>query len=1212
MLRATCRPATFFFLVLFLPAWIVLSQDRGPSVDFRGRPLYQQGVVVVKFKPVVPFHPKTGSAVLSGVASLASVHSRYGVTSIERMFRWSRMMTARDLPDLSRIQLVRFSAGVDSREVAEAFAADPNVEYAEPVPCYYPDDIPNDSLYADLHHLPRIMAEQAWDVHKGEAGDSAIIVAIVDSGTEWFHPDLAPNIWQNRGEDADGDGHTLEPSGSSWVMDPGDLNGVDDDGNGYTDDLIGWDVWNDDNNPNTGDSHGTHVSGIAGGATNNGFGIASISHNVTIMPISSWNGSVLPNPYEGIAYAAENGAHIINNSWGSEVYSRAGEEAVAYAHGLGSIVVAAAGNENHALPHYPPSYPHVISVASTDVEDRKASYSSYGIGVDISAPGGSLSNIADRGILSTGSGGSYLRMQGTSMASPLVAGLLGLIKSYRPGWDNDKVVRQLLGTADDISSLNTLPLGGGRINALSALTDTTAAAPQGFRLEFAPGLRYFNIPYVRTISPGDTAGFQFTIRNYAHQVASDNATFTLTTTDTSLQLLNPVAGDSIAADGYSMVEHVFQVAVAPGTIPHAATLTLNIAADKPVTYGSSLDIEVFVAGAGVFVWEALPDTRDFSGRFIADLFTAKGIPVVYSNSFPTTLEGFSAVFLSYGNYGSYLRAFDDSMAVLVQRYLQAGGNVYLEGSGSLTADQRFNGTLQALFGVSSVTSGSPSKSPITSLSGQAGALTVGIVFDSSNQVSYSYNGLFTPGGGGIAAFVEPGYGTVAVQCAGSFGQRTFCSSYPLGELVDRDTLSNRYGLFIKIGQFFGLPIDSDYLVADFASAAPTGHAPLTVPFSDRTASNTPVTSWEWDFENDGAFDATAQNPDHTFLSPGIYSVKLRSGNGTTSSERSRTAYVHVFDGNSSLLFDRLESYVDVPATASLNVMNDLTVEAWIHPLGWGEAGSGFGRIIDKGALLLFLESGGMLVMSIDHSNLTESRTNTLPGSISLHAWQHVAVTYSGASSDLRMYINGNRQTLNEPDPISGPVMTHSSSKLVIGNNGARSRTFDGRIDDVRVWNTVRTEAELQSAMNDTLSGDEPGLVAYWRFDEGTGDQVSDRSPNGNNGTAAYTAWRQGRVSPVTSIAERGPGAPVRFELQQNYPNPFNPITDIEYRIAEPGRVTLEVFDVLGRGVAMLVDETKAPGIYHATFDSAGFASGVYIYRMQAGSLSLTRKMMLLR
>ena len=172
------------------------------------------------------------------------------------------------------------------------------------------------------------------------------------------------------------------------------MNGVDDDGNGYPDDFVGWNFFNDeeaeDNDPDDPDSHGTHVAGLAAGRTDNGVGISSVSWNVKILPTSASNSvsEGIDRGYSSVVYLAENGADVINMSWGSDTTSQAAQDVMDYATGLGSLLVSSAGNESSADPRYPNALPGVISVAAVGKSDRLASYSNFGISVDISSPGG--------------------------------------------------------------------------------------------------------------------------------------------------------------------------------------------------------------------------------------------------------------------------------------------------------------------------------------------------------------------------------------------------------------------------------------------------------------------------------------------------------------------------------------------------------------------------------------------------------------------------------------------------------------------------------------------------------------------------------------------------------------------------------------------------------------------------------------------------------
>ena len=195
------------------------------------------------------FGKQTGM-VRFGIHSLDEKVADFEVYQLEKRFKYNPAKLRADLPDLSRIYKISFPDKFSLNEVVESFSIDPNVEYAEPIPVGHLADVPNDSLYSQLQHLPQIFAPEAWEIHKGEAGTDEIIIAIVDTGVDWDHEDLQSNVWQNLGEDADGDGHTMEFNGTQWVLDPGDLNGVDDDLNGFTDDLIGWNFITNTGDPN--------------------------------------------------------------------------------------------------------------------------------------------------------------------------------------------------------------------------------------------------------------------------------------------------------------------------------------------------------------------------------------------------------------------------------------------------------------------------------------------------------------------------------------------------------------------------------------------------------------------------------------------------------------------------------------------------------------------------------------------------------------------------------------------------------------------------------------------------------------------------------------------------------------------------------------------------------------------------------------------------
>jgi subtilisin family serine protease len=301
--------------------------------------------------------------------------------------------------------------------------------------------------------------QAAWN---HTTGDSSVILAIIDTGIDFEHPDLADRIWYN--------------------LDEG-LDGIDEDGNNYASDWRGWNFVANNNDPDDDHSHGSHCAGIAGAATNNGIGVAGTDWKCKLMALKSLSSSgsgSSADVAEAIYYAANNGADVISMSLGSYGVSGDEEDAVDYAYAAGVIVFAATGNDNVATPHFPAAFPNVVAVGATDSDDRRAlplcgsPGSNYGDYIDICAAGNwiwSTVPIED---------GSYAYKCGTSMATPHAAGLAALIKSLRPDFTPDEV-RALMQVAaedqvgrpsEDTPGFDTYH-GWGRINgriALQALT----------------------------------------------------------------------------------------------------------------------------------------------------------------------------------------------------------------------------------------------------------------------------------------------------------------------------------------------------------------------------------------------------------------------------------------------------------------------------------------------------------------------------------------------------------------------------------------------------------------------------------------------------------------------------------------------------------------------------------------------------------------------
>ena len=354
---------------------------------------------------------------------------------------------------------------------------------------------PNDPRYNNQWYIDEINANDAWDIwdiSSGETpGDRDIILSSVDLGVNWQHEDLVNNLWQNLGEDADGDGHTIEYINGQWVLDPGDLNGIDDDNwdnnmSTFIDDLVGWDVSgssygdNDPDVPNNGGwAHGTHVAGLLSATTNNNTGISSTAFNCSVMSVKCTNESEDPsyitNGYSGLLYAAKagyfsQGFSIVNLSWGGGGYNLFEQEMVSMcADNYNALIFAAAGNENIEEAHYPSSYQNVVSVTASGPNNGWNHWATYHTSVDLSSPGESIESCVNNG-------GGYSSWAGTSMASPVAASVAGLMKSLHPEWMVDQIHTMIIATADPvIYEVNTESyiqgkLGSGRVDALKAIT----------------------------------------------------------------------------------------------------------------------------------------------------------------------------------------------------------------------------------------------------------------------------------------------------------------------------------------------------------------------------------------------------------------------------------------------------------------------------------------------------------------------------------------------------------------------------------------------------------------------------------------------------------------------------------------------------------------------------------------------------------------------
>lgn len=365
---------------------------------------------------------------------------------------------------------------------------------------------PNDPDYQKLWGINKIASSKAWDLTIGKRN---IVIAVIDTGIDYNHPDIKNNYWVNAGE------FGLDSLGRNKKT-----NGIDDDKNGYIDDYHGWDFANNDNDPMDDNRHGTHCAGTIGAEGNNNTGLVGVNWKVSLVGLKFLNGGgtgSLSNAVKAVNYSTDLGVFLSSNSWGGGGFSQTMKDAIERAHEAGILFIAAAGNSgtnNDTLPHFPSNYqvPNIIAVAATNSDDQLAGFSQYGANtVHLAAPG--------KHILSTTPQNSYASLSGTSMATPHVAGAAALVKAFYPELSHLEIRERLLKTVDPIADLSGMVQSGGRLNVFNAVEDdqTPPSAVKNLKL-VQESLNSFTISF----TPSGDDGEEGKANTYLFRVANNS------------------------------------------------------------------------------------------------------------------------------------------------------------------------------------------------------------------------------------------------------------------------------------------------------------------------------------------------------------------------------------------------------------------------------------------------------------------------------------------------------------------------------------------------------------------------------------------------------------------------------------------------------------------------------------------------------------------
>ncbi|HNW69353.1 MAG TPA: S8 family serine peptidase [Bacteroidales bacterium] len=548
-------PGIFFRIVFFLFSIFLYSYSWGQATPHFKMPAgvttedFVPSTIILKIKPA--FASSCGTNQID-LPELSAIFQQLGVNKLQKKFPGIKApeqeynSCKQKLADLSLIYEIEYASSENLETAINNIIATGFVEYAQPHYIVKPlDYIPNDPLITNQYHLTNIKAFSAWDITKG---DTNVVVGISDWGTDFTHPDLAANVKLN-------------------YYDP--IDGIDNDNDGYLDNYWGWDLGENDNNPMGTITHGTFVAGLSGAVPDNNTGVSGTGFNCKFLPLKVANADNLGTMnYESIVYAVEHGCSIVNCSWGNTFNSgQYGQDVIDYATiNKGALVIAACGNDNNAVPFYPASLNYVLSVASSDINDHKSGSSSYGLFVDLAAPGDN--------VWSTEMGGLYNAFSGTSYSSPVTAGCAALLKSKYPSLTGLQIGEKLKVSADVIDTIPAnLPykglLGSGRLNIFEALNDSLSPSVQ------MDNFLYLNNNNEVAANPGDTVYLSGDYLNYLSPTSA-NFKVTISCASPYVGLIDSVfyAGVIPALGIVSNASAPFSIVIKPG-IPLYENLTFK-------------------------------------------------------------------------------------------------------------------------------------------------------------------------------------------------------------------------------------------------------------------------------------------------------------------------------------------------------------------------------------------------------------------------------------------------------------------------------------------------------------------------------------------------------------------------------------------------------------------------------------------------------------
>lgn len=1146
-------------------------------------PAYKEDEVFIKFKAHLA--DKVQEYSRSSEANNAISHRGLStMLSQAKVSRLRKLSENKNFKSISTTYKAVLEKGISVDKAIETLQKSPEVEYVERVPLYRTLQTPNDALYVNgrQYALDLIHAIEAFDL---QTNNHEVFVAIVDDAFLYDHPDLAANVAVDKCYDvADNDSDPRPPAARN---------------NDFT--------------------HGTHVGGIIGAVTNNGLGIASVSNNqIKIFGIKATRDNTdeprnIDNSYEGVLKAIENGADVINMSFGGTANSQTWQNMINDATAAGVVFVAAAGNGNTSALNYPAAYDNVIAVSNTDQNDVKNPSSHYGNWVDIAAPGTNiLSTVAN-----DGSSGAYASSSGTSMASPMVAGLVGLMLTQNNTLSHDQVLAVLQSTADNIDAKNPGlegKLGAGRINAYNAMLAASGSNP-GPIADFVSSDQDVFVGQTvsfssQSLGTGLTYSWSFEGGSPA-SATGKNASVSYNNTgsfNVRLIVTNAAGTDVVTRTDYVNVISPQDCAMLSYPLEGTRTLYYYVNNDTDENNGPAIgqNINGFTRFANLY--DYLPGNYISGGLFAIGLLKS-GDPEnaivrfkVWEESSLGTFPGseiasqeiaYSDLKITRENQSKTNRAsyseifFDKPPAVPANGRFYLGFEVYYESGDTIgfytNEEGEGNGNESFTFydgHWASFTeidfSANIEMSPVlvggnylnvNAFVAEGGACV-------GNTVTFNTDGILQD----ITAYEWrfEGGNPASSTAANPVVQYTQQGEFEAELILTLEGCEEARKKFVKEVKIIDCDLKPQ---ADFSANRYVIEAGDSIHFFERADH---ATGFLWTFEGGEPATSALFDPFVRYSEPGVYKVALEVSNPVGEiSSLVKEEYIEVFEaGYCNFYIDSKRSNVPANSTPTLYYS-----EGFITGTGFGDlAKVEFFDISNNETLVNQLDitfgeastndgNATVEVVVYDASGLDDEENPGAPGVLLATKVVRIADIAEDVAAGLSTAV-----VFDEPVQVQGPFYagihvnmkndTDSVAILSTTSNEVEEGT-SWELDSERFWRPTSRQWEAGG------SGDPLNIALYI--------------------TAHISRKSQEREDECNPLNVENTNQPTVLNV---YPNPFTSTTTIAYELKASGAVKLEVFNSLGKKVAILEDSFKPKGVHQSVFDASYLPKGLYIYKLQ--------------